>query len=97
MVTVVFINNNELFNEFCSERERVALHIARSYLFNYCICGMRMQVIRNKNLQLLPSLRHLSGMIYTLFYMISHLHQFWTSEEKSWPVLLREMADGRQG
>ena len=36
-------------------------------------------------------------MIYTLFYMISHLHQFWTSEEKSWPVLLREMAGGEQG
>ena len=26
--------------------------------------------------------------------MISHLDQFWTSEEKSWPVLQREMAGG---
>ena len=29
--------------------------------------------------------------------MISHLDQFWTSEEKSWPVLQREMAGGEQG
>ena len=29
--------------------------------------------------------------------MISHLDQFWISEEKSWPVLQREMAGGEQG
>jgi hypothetical protein len=29
--------------------------------------------------------------------MISHLDQFWTSEEKSWPVAQKEMAVGGQG